>query len=350
MKILNEIFKKIRLLLSNGYGFFRQHPLLTISFLLPIASLLYFLIMGIMNTIHNNQTIGIKYFGIAFSGFVAFGTILLASSTFYSIKELRNKEENRKNQIIKMFFNQIEKHLEDLRIISNRIILDEMQGIEIFSDTEIQYIFYDFYNIHTVFEDTTGYNSLFSEPTSPCEPIFRKYYHSFYNFIQDTKNINNGLISIFGLYSDKNPRSIFGYMHACNEKNTLQNISDAFLKGYEDYCGVNHSNPIKLKKFINVLHTPHLLNIGLSEPFQKLKSFIEYPILLILLGYESLFCIMKEHGIKDTSSIINNYKTIEKNISDIGIRISNRSLPASDVIRESLAKIKSINENYKSYL
>ncbi len=66
-------FKKIGLLL------------LIICFLLFIASL-YFLIAGI-NNIHNNQTIGIEYIGIAFSGFVAFGTILLVLATFYTLFE-----------------------------------------------------------------------------------------------------------------------------------------------------------------------------------------------------------------------------------------------------------------------
>ena len=316
-----------------------------VFFLFIFSFSIIYLFWGIFLSF-KHQALSLKIIGIAFSGLVTMGTLLMAISSFYSIKELRNKEENRKNQIIKMFFNLIEKHLEDLKIISDRIISAEIQGLDVFSDTEIQNIFYDFYKIPTVFEDITGYNSLFPELKSPCEPIFRKYYHSFYNFIQDTKNINNELISRFGLHSDRNTGSIFEYIYTLTGQNTLQNISDPLLKKYENHCGINHLNPSKLKEFINLLYTPYLLNLGLLEPFQKLKSFVEYPILLILLGYESLFCIMKEHGIKDTSSIINNYKIIKENISDI---VKKSGLP-SDVIRESLAKIKSINENYKSYL
>ncbi len=306
-----------------------------------------------------HQALSLKIIGIAFSGLVTMGTLLMAISSFYSIKELRNiekeredlsldKEKSRKNQIIEMFSNQIEKHLKDLKIISNRMISDEMrQGREVFSDEEIQKIFYDFYKIPTVFEDITGYNSLFSELKSPCESIFREYYHSFYNFIQDTKNINNELISRFGLISDKNTGSIFEYIYTKTQQNTLQNISDKLLKEYEISCGVNHKNPCELKKFINSLYTPYLINLGLSDPFPKLKGFVEYPILLILLGYESLFCIMKEHNIKDTDTfIINDYKIIEKEVSDI----AKKNGLKSDVMRKSLIKINSINENYKDYL
>ncbi len=126
-----------------------------------------YLYFGILLPFKND--LGLKLIGIGFRGFVTFGTLLMAISSFYSIKELRNiekkredlifdKEENRKNQIIKMFFNQIEKHLKDLKMISNRIIDAEMNGVDILSDRVIRKIFYDFYKVPTVFEDITGYN------------------------------------------------------------------------------------------------------------------------------------------------------------------------------------------------
>ncbi len=333
-----------------------------VLFLFIFSFSIIYLFWGIFLSF-KHQALSLKLIDIAFSGLVTLGTLLMALSSFYSIKELRyiekkredlmlDKEESRKNQVIKIFFNQIKKYLKDLRIISDEIISSEVQGLNIFADTKIQKIFYDFYKIPTIFEDIIGYNSLFFELKSPCEPIFREYYHSFYNFIQDTKNINNELISRFGLISDKNTGSIFEYIYAQTKQNTLQNISDELLKKYENYCRVNNKNPCKLKEFINSLYTPYLLNLRLSDPFPKLKSFVEYPIFLIILGYESLFCIMKEHSIIDSdsfewSSIINDYREIESKIKEIS---GNGTVVVSDVVRESLAKIKSINENYKDYL
>lgn len=253
-----------------------------------------------------------------------------------------------------MFFNRIEKHLKDLNIISNRIIADEIQEL-VLSDKEIQKIFYDLYKIPTVFEDIMGYNDLFSELKSPCESILREYYHSFYNFIQDTKNINNELISRFGSIDDLNKGSIFEYIYRKTGQKTLQNISNVFFEEYENYCEVNHYNPCKLKEFINSLYTPYLINLGLSDdPSPKLKGFVEYPILLILSGYESLFCIIK-NNIKDIStlerlSVANNYKKIRENIHNIIKKNEGKSGAESDVIRQSLAKISYINENYKDFL
>ena len=337
-----------------------------VFFLFIFSFSIIYLFWGIFLSF-KHQALSLKIIGIAFSGLVTMGTLLMAISSFYSIKELRNiekeredlsldKEKSRKNQIIEMFSNQIEKHLKDLKIISNRIISDEMQqGREVFSDEEIQKIFYDFYKIPTVFEDITGYNSLFSELKSPCESIFREYYHSFYNFIQDTKNINNELISRFGSIDDLNKGSIFEYIYRKTGQKTLQNISNVFFEEYENYCEVNHYNPCKLKEFINSLYTPYLINLGLSDdPSPKLKGFVEYPILLILSGYESLFCIIK-NNIKDIStlerlSVANNYKKIRENIHNIIKKNEGKSGAESDVIRQSLAKISYINENYKDFL
>ena len=102
-------FKKIRLLL------------LIICFLLFIASF-YFLNAGI-NTISNNQTIGIEYLGIAFSGFVAFGTILLALSTFYTLFESKRKDEKIEKQLYDQY---MEKHLDEIRNTCLRPILGEI--------------------------------------------------------------------------------------------------------------------------------------------------------------------------------------------------------------------------------
>ena len=172
MKILNEIFKKIRLSLLNGYGFFRQHPLSIIYFFLFIASLC-FLIIGII-TIRNNQTIGIKYFGIAFSGFVAFGTILLALSTF-------DASSDKKRQLYDRFKKE---HLDDIRDNCLRPILGRI------NDKYYNYPGFVIRNDQVL--DEVLLQQMFNNPITPCdrETIFDSKYNEIVNnnLYHDLKN------------------------------------------------------------------------------------------------------------------------------------------------------------------
>ncbi len=195
MKILNKIFKKIRLLL-NGYGFFRQHPLLTISFLLPIASLL-FLIIGIINITRDNQTIGIDYFGIAFSGFVAFGTILLALSTF-------DASSDKKRQLYDRFKKE---HLEAIKDTILKPILDRI------NDKYYNYPGFVIRNDQVL--DEVLLQQMFNDPITPCdrETIFDSnykvivnshLYHDLKNH-EITKDIPGDFENILGLIKKKCP-------------------------------------------------------------------------------------------------------------------------------------------------
>jgi hypothetical protein len=305
-----------------------------------------------------------KLINIAFSGLVVIGTLAMALSSFYSIKELRiieekrkeemqGKEESRKNQIIKIFFRQIKNHLEDLKIISDDIISSEKQGISIFTHDKILDIFYDFLKISSVFEDISGYNSLFSELQSPCELIFREYYRYLYNFIQDTKKINEELINSIGYISDENKGSIFEYINKMLNANSLQEIlSEESFKKYDEYCKHTGKPPSRLKEFINLLYTPNLLNIKSSSGyFIKLRSFIEYPIFLMLLGYECLFCILKNYSVINEDSKERDYAVFDyKKIKTEIIEIAQKSQTKSEVMEKSLKKIDDINEKYKNYI
>ncbi|MHB1680769.1 MAG: hypothetical protein ACYCTB_09745 [bacterium] len=112
---------------------------LAILLFITSAISFYFLIKGIINYAPN-KTQAIQYFGISLSGFVAFGTILLASATFYSLFESKRKDE----KIERQSYNQYKTdHLDAIRVnclnpIKNK--LKNIQDSELLEIREQEYI------------------------------------------------------------------------------------------------------------------------------------------------------------------------------------------------------------------
>ena len=243
-------FKKIGLLL------------LIICFLLFIASF-YFLTAGI-NTIRNNQTLGIEYIGIAFSGFVAFGTILLALATFYTLFESKRKDEKIEKQLYDQYR---EKHLDEIRNTCLRPILGTIN---------------DTYNNNAPFFEIKENQGLDEEF---LQQDFDRPRHSYdkeiifgYNY-QEIVNNN--------LYKDLQNHKI-----TIGMPDDFENVLNLIIKNYPKYLEnlIKLIKRIKLADEFNKLENRLKLNPNYKDIFYLKKIKDEYIklIVLITLDYPNL--------------------------------------------------------------
>lgn len=272
-------FKKIGLLL------------LIICFLLFIASL-YFLIAGI-NNIHNNQTIGIEYIGIAFSGFVAFGTILLVLATFYTLFESKRKDEKIEKQLYDQYR---ERHLDEIRNTSLSPILGKI------NDTYYQNA--PFFEI----KENQGLDEEF------LQQDFDRPRHSYDKeiiFDYNYKEIVNN-----NLYKDlQNHKITIGIPDDFN------NVLDLIMKNYPKYLKnlIELIKRIKLSDKFNELENRLKLNPNYKDIFylKKIKDDYIKLIVLITLDYLNL-----KYLFPNSYDLAYNDKEYE-NIEEIGAILRN---------------------------
>ena len=227
-----ESFKKIGLLL------------LIICFLLFIASF-YFFIVGINNA-YNNQTNGIEYIGIAFSGFVAFGTILLALATFYTLFESKRKDEKIEKQLYDQYK---ERHLDEIRNTCLRSILgeinDKYSNYPSFEIKENQGLDEEFLQ-HDFDRPRHSYDSEFIFGYNYREIVNNNLYNDLKNhkitidIPDDFKNILDLIIKNYPIYL-KNLIKLIKKVKSLEEFNELENR----LKSNPNYNDVNYLERIK---------------------------------------------------------------------------------------------------------
>ena len=227
-----ESFKKIGLLL------------LIICFLLFIASF-YFFIVGINNA-YNNQTNGIEYIGIAFSGFVAFGTILLALATFYTLFESKRKDEKIEKQLYDQYK---EGHLDEIRNTCLRPILGKI------NDTYYNNSFFEIKENRGLDEEFLQRDFDSPRHSYDKEIIFDCNYREIvnnylYNDLQNhqiTKNIPDNFQNILELIIEKYPIYLKNLIKLIKKVKSLDEFNELEnrLKSNRNYKDVNYLKRIK---------------------------------------------------------------------------------------------------------
>ncbi len=299
---------------------------------------LLFLLVPIILIFSNKiefQYIILKYFGLAFSGFIAIGTIGMTIAIAHELKDNKEKETSKEINAAKHFFNRIKIHIEHLEKISQDLIFYEKQGYPFDYDRTLK-IFNNLQMLPSTIIDTPEYNPEFLYLIkNPCFHFLEEYYNYFSILNEDRKKISDNLISTY--------RNIF-FMY----KDIRQNfqLNDLGNDDIDLYAQRNLDNNIQ--RFIESIYIITIFwEQTPGEHLLKLKTFMDSPIYIIIIGYRCLFCIMEKYSLTG-DEILKNYNKIKNNIQEIDLRISNNNLKV--VITESLKVIKEIDENYKNIL
>ncbi len=276
------------------------------------------------------QYIILKYFGLAFSGFIVIGTIGMTIAIAHELKDNKEKEASKEINAAKHFFNRVKIHIEHLERISQDLIFCEKQGCPL-NYEEISKILNNLRLLPSTIIDTPEYNPEFLYLIkNPCFYYLEKYYNYFSILNEDRKGITSGLLEIYRHIID---------MHQKGASPNLENISNEDIKSYI------YNNPASgevLLKFIESYIITIFFNQTPEQHLLKFKAFIESPIYVIAIGYQCLFCIMDHYNLKD-DDILKNYERIKKDIQEIDSKIENNNLKIA--ITKSLEIIKEIDKN-----
>ena len=276
------------------------------------------------------QYIILKYFGLAFSGFIAIGTIGMTIAIAHELKDNKEKETSKEINAAKHFFNRVKIHIEHLERISQDLIFYEKQEYPL-NYEKILKIFNNLRLLPSIIIDTPEYNPEFLYLIkNPCFYYLEKYYNYFSILNEDRKGITINLLEIYRHILDMQKRG---------DSSNLDNISNEHIESYID------SNPASkevLLKFIESYIITIFFNQTPEQHLFKFKAFIESPIYIIAIGYQCLFCIMDHYNLKD-DDILKNYERIKKDIQEIDSKIKNNNLKIA--ITKSLEIIKEIDKN-----